>query len=78
MADRSKLIRKQPLEELQRNRREYQSVHPAAPYVARIQKEGERYRNGEITLDAYYRFRDEMLAEHDAGFKALLKRKSVA
>jgi hypothetical protein len=74
MNDRSKFIRKQPLEELRQNRRDYKSVNPAAPYYARIQIEGERFKNGEITRDSYDRFCSDVLREHDEDFKKMRRR----
>lgn len=78
MNDRAKSIRKQPLEELQKNKRDYKSVNPAAPYYNRIQKEAERFRNGEITRDAYDRFCADVLKEHDQDYQAMRSKDKVA
>lgn len=78
MNDRSSVIRKQPLEELRKNRREYTSVNPAAPYYARIQKEAERLKNGEITRDGYDRFCASVLREHDDDFKKMQRKQTAS
>lgn len=78
MNDRSKTIRKQPLEDLRKNRRDYKSVNPAAPYYNRIQKEADRFRNGEITRAAYDRFCADVLREHDEDFQAMRRKEKVA